>query len=89
MVESQTQPDDKGASPPIIEAGEVGALKDEDVAWETRYRAETAKSLARWLVWILAGGLLLHYVFVSVLAYWDTKRQLYEPWEAPLTLGCR
>lgn len=63
-MESQTQPDDE-VSPPE-EGGEIGAL--DDPTWkEEKHRAETAKSLAFWLVGLLAGGLLLHYVFVCIL----------------------
>ena len=49
-----------------IEAGEVGELRD--IAFEEKnHRAETARSLALWLVWILAGSVALHYILTVVL----------------------
>jgi hypothetical protein len=52
-----------------IEAGEVGELGD--LAFEEKkHRAETARSLALWLVWILAGSILLHYALTVVLLIW-------------------
>jgi hypothetical protein len=55
-----------------IEAGEVGELRD--LAFqETKHRAETARSLALWLVWILAGSVALHYVLTVVLLIWGKE----------------
>jgi hypothetical protein len=51
-----------------IEAGEVGELKDVPFH-EAEHRAETARSLARWLVVLLGTGLGVHYVLVSILAF--------------------
>lgn len=51
-----------------IEAGEVGELQDLSFH-EAQHRAETAKSLATWLVFILGASLALHYVLVVVLAF--------------------
>lgn len=49
-----------------IEAGEVKELHD--LAFhEARHRAETAKSLATWLVIILGASLGLHYVLTVIL----------------------
>jgi len=51
-----------------IEAGEVGELHD--VAFhEAKHRAETAKSLATWLVIILGASIALHYVLTVILAF--------------------
>jgi hypothetical protein len=51
-----------------FDAGEVGELQD--VAFhEAKHRAETAKSLATWLVIILGGSLVLHYVATAILAF--------------------
>jgi hypothetical protein len=55
------EPDEKP-----IEAGEVGELRD--LAFEEkRHRAETARSLANLLVWILGCSVALHYVMTVVL----------------------
>jgi hypothetical protein len=60
----ETQPDDR----PPIDAGEVGEIRD--LAFhEAKHRAETAKSLAIWLVFILGGSVLLHYVMTVALAF--------------------
>ena len=66
-MESQTPPGDE-TFPPDIE-DEIEIEDDEDLTWkeEDKHRAETAKSLAFWLVGLLAGGLLLHYVFICIL----------------------
>lgn len=75
-MESQTHPDDEDVSQEI-QGGDVGAIDDNATRWEeTRHRAETAKSLAQWLVGLLAGGLLLHYIFVLILAYCDEEAAL-------------
>jgi len=58
-----TRPDDQP-----IEAGEVGEIKDL-LFHEARHRAETARSLAKWLVWLLGAGLGVHYVLFSILAF--------------------
>lgn len=49
-----------------IEAGEVGELRDITFE-EKKHRAETARSLAQLLVWILGGSVALHYVMTVVL----------------------
>jgi hypothetical protein len=60
----ETQPDEQ----PPIDAGEVGELRD--VAFhEAKHRAETAKSLAKLLVYILGASVLLHYVMTVALAF--------------------
>ena len=65
-MEFQTPPGDETSLPDIEDEGEIGTL--EDLTWkEDKHRAETAKSLAFWLVGLLAGGLLLHYVFIYIL----------------------
>lgn len=53
---------------PPIEAGEVGELQDLTFH-EAKHRAETAKSLATWLVFILGASLALHYILIVVLAF--------------------
>jgi hypothetical protein len=58
-----TKPDDQP-----IEAGEVGELKDLPFH-EAQHLAETARSLAKWLVWLLAAGLGVHYVLFCILAF--------------------
>jgi hypothetical protein len=49
-----------------IEGGEVGALT-EIRFHEAQHRAETARSLAMWLVVILGGSVALHYVLTTAL----------------------
>ena len=49
-----------------IEGGEVGELKDLTFH-EARHRAETARSLAKWLVFILGASVALHYLLTAVL----------------------
>ena len=49
-----------------IEAGEVGELRDITFE-EKKHRAETARSLASLLVWILGGSVALHYLMTVVL----------------------
>lgn len=50
-----------------IEAGEVGELRD--IAFhEAKHRAETARSLAFWLVGILGASVGLHYTLTVILA---------------------
>lgn len=51
-----------------IEAGEVGELKELSFH-EAKHRAETAKTLATWLVIILGVSVALHYVLTAILAY--------------------
>jgi hypothetical protein len=53
---------------PVIEAGEVGELRDL-ATHEAKHRVETAKSLAKWLVFILGGSVALHYILIVVLAF--------------------
>jgi hypothetical protein len=60
---SLPKPDDQP-----IEAGEVGELKDLPFH-ETKHRAETARSLASWLVVLLAASLGVHYLLVFILAF--------------------
>jgi len=60
----EARPEDQ----PPIEAGEVGELRD--LAFEeARHRAETAKSLATWLVLILGVSVALHYLLFVLLAF--------------------
>jgi hypothetical protein len=49
-----------------IEAGEVGELRDLTFE-EKKHRAETARSLAQLLVWILGISVGLHYLMTVVL----------------------
>jgi hypothetical protein len=58
----------KPAEDQPIEAGEVGELHDVSFH-EARHRAETAKSLATWLVIILGASVALHYVLTVILAF--------------------
>jgi hypothetical protein len=51
-----------------IEAGEVGELKDLPFH-EPQHRAETARSLAKWLVVLLGAGMGVQYVLICVLAF--------------------
>ena len=51
-----------------IEAGEVGEIKDLQFH-EAQHRAETARSLAKWLVVLLGAGLSVHYLLVCILAF--------------------
>lgn len=50
-----------------IEGGEVGELRELSFQ-EAKHRAETARSLARWLIAILGGSVALHYALTTVLA---------------------
>lgn len=51
-----------------IEAGEVGELHDVSFH-EAQHRAESAKSLATWLVIILGSSVALHYLLTAILAF--------------------
>jgi hypothetical protein len=51
-----------------IEAGEVGELKDLPFH-EAKHLAETARSLATWLVVLLGASLGVHYLLVCILAF--------------------
>jgi hypothetical protein len=51
-----------------IEGGEVGELKELHFH-EAKHRAETARSLAKYLVFILGGSLALHYLLTVLLAF--------------------
>jgi hypothetical protein len=51
-----------------IEAGEVGELRDLPFH-EAKHLAETARSLATWLVVLLGASLGVHYVLVCILAF--------------------
>ena len=51
-----------------IEAGEVRELQEVSFH-EARHRAETAKSLATWLVIILGASIALHYILTVILAF--------------------
>jgi hypothetical protein len=53
---------------PPIEAGEVGELRDLTFH-EAKHRAETARSLASWLVVILGATVALHYILTVILAF--------------------
>jgi hypothetical protein len=50
-----------------IEGGEIGELKELSFH-EEKHRAETARSLATWLVWILGVSVALHYLLTAILA---------------------
>ena len=58
-----TRPDDQ-----LIEAGEVGEIKDLPFH-EAKHLAETARSLATWLVVLLGASLGVHYLLVCILAF--------------------
>ena len=58
-----SEPDDQ-----LVEAGEVGELQDVRFH-EAQHQAETARSLAKWLVILLAAGLGIHYVLFCILAF--------------------
>ena len=58
-----TRPDDQ-----LIEAGEVGEIKDLPFH-EAKHLAETARSLATWLVVLLGASLGMHYLLVCILAF--------------------
>lgn len=65
---AEVNSDEARSTDPPIEAGEVGELHD--VAFhEAKHRAETAKSLATWLVIILGASVALHYTLTAVLAF--------------------
>ena len=51
-----------------IEAGEVGEIRDLPFH-EARHLAETARSLATWLVVLLGASLGVHYLLVCILAF--------------------
>lgn len=67
MAEQHSDEPDPDDQPPI-EAGEVGELKEISFE-EAKHRAETAKSLARYLVLILGISVGLHYILVVILAF--------------------
>lgn len=67
MAEQHSDEADPEEQPPI-EAGEVGELRDIPFE-EARHRAETAKSLAKYLVVILGLSVGLHYILIVVLAF--------------------
>ena len=58
-----TKPDEQP-----IEAGEVGEIKDLPFH-EAQHRAETARSLATWLVVLLGASLAVHYLLICILAF--------------------
>ena len=60
---SATRPDDQ-----LIEAGEVGEIKDLPFH-EAKHLADTARSLATWLVVLLGASLGVHYLLVCILAF--------------------
>jgi len=51
-----------------IEAGEVRELQELSFR-EAEHRAETAKSLAIWLVVILGVSIVLHYILTVIMAF--------------------
>lgn len=51
-----------------IEAGEVRELQELSFH-EAKHRAETAKSLATWLVVILGVSIVLHYILTVIMAF--------------------
>jgi hypothetical protein len=48
--------------------GEVGEIKDLPFH-EAQHRAETARSLATWLVVLLGAGMAVHYLLICILAF--------------------
>jgi hypothetical protein len=52
----------------LIEGGEVRELQDLSFH-EAKHRAETAHSLAKWLVVILGGSVALHYLLTTLLVF--------------------
>src|SRR5260370_38782973 len=58
-----------------IEGGEVGELTDLRFH-EGKHRAETARSLAMWLVVILGVSLGLHYLLSAVLGFADKEEAI-------------
>jgi hypothetical protein len=56
------------ACPGSAGRGSRGELKDLPFH-EAKHRAETARSLATWLVVILGGSVALHYVLTGILAF--------------------
>ena len=51
-----------------IEGGEVGEL--EDVPYhDARHKAETARSLSKWLLVIFGASLATHYLLTAILAF--------------------
>ena len=67
MADQHSDEADPEDQPPI-EAGEVGELRDIPFE-EAKHRAETAKSLATWLVLILGVSVVLHYILFVILAF--------------------
>lgn len=65
---SEESKDEAKSQDQPIEAGEVRELHDLSFH-EARHRAETAKSLATWLVIILGASLVVHYVLTVTLAF--------------------
>lgn len=66
-MNAQSPPAAKNDDQPI-EGGEVGELKELSLH-EAKHRAETARSLAKWLVVILGGSVAVHYVLTTTLAF--------------------
>jgi hypothetical protein len=66
-MSTEAPPRSNGEEQPI-EGGEVGELQDLTFH-EAKHRAETARSLAKWLVFILGASVLLHYVVATILAF--------------------
>lgn len=56
------------ADEPPLEGGEVRDFEELSFH-EAKHRAETARSLATWLVFLLGGSLALHYLLTAVLAF--------------------
>jgi hypothetical protein len=57
-----------------IEGGEVREL--EDVPFEARHKAETARSLAKWLLIILGASLGAHYLLTAILAFGGKEKAI-------------
>ena len=58
-----------------IEGGEVRGL--EGVPYqEARDKAETARSLAKWLLVILGASIGVHYILTAALAFWGKEEAI-------------
>ncbi len=65
---SQSDPSKPVPEEPEVDAGEVRA-SGEVPFYDAKHRAETASSLAKWLVAVLGASLGLHYLLTAVLAF--------------------
>jgi hypothetical protein len=70
-----------------IEAGEVRELQDLPFH-EAKHRAETARSLATWLVVLLGASMGVHYLLVCILAF-SGKEEAIKNLRPSLMHGCQ